>query len=341
MTALPATAAAPGLPVAMTRRRKAAIVVRLLLAEGLNMPLDGLPADLQSTLTRELGQMRYIDGPTLRAVVGEFLEELERIGLVFPGGIDGALDLLDGHINADLLREIRSDRGGAPDPWTQVRAQDPAALIPIAQAESPEVAAILLSKLPTARAAEVLAGLPGDAARRIACAVSKTDNVSPATVEAIGQTLADQIAARPDRAFADPPGERMGAILNLSPAATRTALLDGLQAEDDIFASAVRKAIFTFEDIPARLAPREVPALTRAVAAETLVTALAANPEHPTSKFILENMSRRIADQLTEQIGETGKISTKGAETAQNEIIAVLRDLADAGQITLITAEED
>ena len=208
--ALPHTPAPPAPPpVIFSRRRKAAIIVRLLLSEGASLPLDTLPDDLQAALTAEIAAMRYIDGETLRAVVGEFLTEMERVGLTFPGGVDGALSLLDGHISETAAAGLRAASGEHPaDPWKTIAALETETLIPMVQAESTEVAAVLLSKLATVKAAEILGKLPGAQARRIACAISLTGQVGPETVARIGQTLVEQIASAPQPAFDTPAAAR-------------------------------------------------------------------------------------------------------------------------------------
>ena len=61
----------------LTRRQKAAIVVRFLLNEGAEVPLTELPEALQATLTTQMGAMRYVDRSTLADVVAEFASELE------------------------------------------------------------------------------------------------------------------------------------------------------------------------------------------------------------------------------------------------------------------------
>ena len=48
---------------------KAAIVVRLLLNEGADIPLEELPEPLQAQLTQQMGRMRLVDRQTLGAVV--------------------------------------------------------------------------------------------------------------------------------------------------------------------------------------------------------------------------------------------------------------------------------
>ncbi|MFY8146973.1 MAG: flagellar motor switch protein FliG, partial [Rhodobacter sp.] len=91
----------------MTGRVKAAVIVRLLLAEGAPLPLSSLPEHMQAALTEQIGRMRLVDRTTLGAVVEEFLNELEQVGLSFPGGIEGALTMMDGHISTTAANRLR------------------------------------------------------------------------------------------------------------------------------------------------------------------------------------------------------------------------------------------
>lgn len=114
---------AAGAPIQLSRRAKAAVVVRLLLNEGADIPLEDLPEELQSHLTKAMGQMRTVDRDTLSAVVSEFAEEVERIGLRFPGGIAGALNALEGKISPQTAERLRKEAGvrQAGDPWVRLR----------------------------------------------------------------------------------------------------------------------------------------------------------------------------------------------------------------------------
>ncbi|MCC5975402.1 MAG: flagellar motor switch protein FliG, partial [Rubellimicrobium sp.] len=174
MTSSPAIAH-DGLPL-LTRRRKAAIIVQLLLAEGQTPPLSRLTEDAQIALTRALGDLRLVDRETLHSVAEEFTRDLESVGLTAASGMDGALAAIGAHLSPSAAARLRTElasRDGI-DHWKPVIALSAAELVPIAQSESTEVCAVLLSKLPVARAAELLALLPGDQARRITFAMSRT-----------------------------------------------------------------------------------------------------------------------------------------------------------------------
>ncbi len=329
----------------LTRKQKAAIIVRLLLAEGAVLSLQNLPEALQAELIRQMSDLRYVDRATLKSVIEEFVHEIEDIGLAFPGDIETTLSILDGAISPSTAARMRKMAGVrlTGDPWATIAALDPALLLEVLETESTEIAAVLLSKLKVSVAADLLGQLPGPRARKVAYAVSQTGAIAPDVVERIGRSLADQLGARPPRAFDDGPVERVGAILNASPAATRDDVLDGLDQDDTAFATAVRKAIFTFADIPARITPTDVPKITRDVDQAVLVTALVAATDDlaPVADFILGAISKRMSEQIREEMAERGPVKPKDGEAAMSAIVAQIRALEAAQEIALIPDDDD
>ncbi len=333
-------------PSRLTRRAKAAIVVRLLLNEGADIPLEDLPDALQASLTQQMGAMRTIDRETLASVVEEFAQELDSIGLSFPGGIAGAITALDGKISKQTAERLRKEAGVREmgDPWDRSRGLDAAQLLPMVENESIEVAAVVLSKLKVGLAAELLGMLPGPKARQITYAVSLTSNVAPQAVERIGISLAGQLDNVKVKAFETGPVERVGAILNSSTSLTRDDMLSGLEETDQGFATAVRKAIFTFANIPARVSPRDIPAILRLADQSQLVVALAgaeAAGMKNVFNFILENMSGRMADQLREDVTDAGVVKPSDAEDAMSAFVTVIRDMEADGNLQLNVEEDE
>jgi flagellar motor switch protein FliG len=330
----------------LSSREKAAVIVRLMLAEGAPLPLNSLPEHMQASLAEQMGHMRLVDRETLAEVVTEFLDELQDVGLSFPGGIEGALTMMDGHISPTAANRLRRLAGASAkaDPWDRIMALPGDRLRPVLEEESVEVAAVMLSKLPVPKAAELLGQLQGARARRIAYAISLTGNVDPETVRRIGLSLAAQLDNLPARAFDAGPVERIGAILNNTPQLMRDEVLAGLDQDDAGFAERVRRAIFTFVHIPARLNARDVPKVIRLAEQPTLVTALSAAMTSPetarTADFILNNMSQRMAQALREDMETRGKVKDRDAETAMNDIVGIVRQLEASGDIILVQPDD-
>ncbi|MFV2002630.1 MAG: flagellar motor switch protein FliG [Paracoccaceae bacterium] len=347
-SALPApieqTAAARPGPPRLTGRQKAAIIVRVILADGGDLSLIKLSDAAQTELIYQMAELRHVDHPTMLRVIREFVDKFDGAGLSFPGALDGALSLLDGSISAKTASRIRKTAGlnRHADPWARISGMGGEALLPVMERESIEVGAVILSKLKVSTAAQLLGLMPGERARRITYAVSLTGEISPAVVLQIGHSVAEQLDAQPERAFDDGPVERVGAILNFSLSATREDVLDGLEQADSGFAKEVRKAIFTFANIPDRIDPRDVPKITREVDGVKLVTALAAatGDDEKVTEFILSNMSQRMADQLREEMEEAGDISEVDGEAAMTEVVIAIRELEASGDIFLVAEDE-
>lgn len=328
----------------LTARQKAAIIVRLILAEGEDMDLARLPSGLQTDLAQEMALMGLIDRDTRNAVIAEFCDTLS-IGLSFPGDIDGTLELLDGHLSpgtTDRLRRMAALNGGG-DPWDRIAALSTPLLAELARTEAVEIAAVMFSKLPVPRAAEVFGLLDPALARQIAYAMSLTGMIEAGALRRIGQALIQAADAIPRSALDGKAVDKVGAILNFSTSATRETVLAGLESDDAGFADEVRKTIFTWANIPARIDPRDIARITREVENSVLVKAMAGakGPNQPTVDFLLSGLSSRLADSMREEMEGLGKVSTRDAEEAMDQVVAAIRRMEAAGDLFMIAAEPD
>lgn len=333
----------------MSRRRKAAMIVQMMIAQGRNLSLQELPEEVQLDLTRELSALKIIDRGTVHAVAEEFAQVLEDVGLTAPGSLGRVVDAMSETISPEAAARLKTEeaeRRIAANPWAQISKLEVDDIVPIMQEESIEVAAVVLSKIPVPKAAQVLGKLPGDLARNITFAVSKTSGILPGAVSRIGQAIARAHCMKPAPAFPVTPDTRVGAILDSSGTKTREEVLEGLTNEDPDFADQVRKAIFTFADIATRVKAMDIPNLTRSVNGETLITAMtfalaSGGGEAEAAEFILANMSQRMADQLREDIADRGKIRKSEGEEGMKEVVTAIRETVDAGQMQLIELDDD
>lgn len=328
----------------LTGVQKAAIIVRALIASDTDIPLTGLPQDMQAELAQTLARMRLVDRATMNAVVEEFIDTLEQVGLSFPDNLDAALSLIEGRMDQGTAKRLRAmSRGGdLDDAWMAMELADDETLLAVLRQESQVVAAVLLSKLSTEKAARLLMQLGPDLAQSLALGIAQTEAIGPEAVARIGATLAEQISAKPARAFSVPPKKRVGEILNSSTPEMRDSLLERLESADKVFASDVRKSIFTFKDIADRVQSRDVPVLMRTINDGDMMTMIAANaPEdQPSIAFLLENMSKRAAQTLQDDALTLPPPSAQEHSAAANRIAAAVRSLADTGEITLTSVED-
>ena len=306
----------------MSARTKAAIVVRFLMQEGAEIDLAALPTSLQADLTREIADLRLIDRATLAEVIEEFAHELDSIGLTAQGGLGSALRLLEGKITNDTARRLRQDAGVRlfEDPWGRITQLDEKELLKLLDAETTEIAAVVLSKLDVTKAAALLGEMPGPRARKISFAISQTAGVTPQAVD------------------------RIAAILTAASDDLRDEVMNGLRETDPELAERVLAGVFTFVEIPIHIAAVDVAMAVKTVAQTDMVIALCyanGNGMDEVSEFILGGLSRRMAETIREEIEERGAVKTKEGEAAVTAFVSGVQGQISAGEISFVDLDDD
>ncbi len=325
--------------------QKAAILVQMILADGGKMDLGSLEPAAQMRFATDYASIVRVNRATLDAVVAEFEMQLETAGLEFPENLDDVLGNMEGLLAPDLTHQLR-DRFGLgtdTDPWRAIVEMEPAEIAKMLGLESAYVGALILSKLRPEQANEVLELMEKDLGTAIVMAIANTGAVPPDPVHRIGTRVAAKSTVTTPKAFADTPVIRAASILNAASGVQRDEYLAAFEAKDESFAKQVRKAIFTFADIPGRVSETDVPKFVRAVPAEAMVMALTYAQEElqVVVDYILDNMSKRMAASLREEMVDLGNVATKPGEAAMSQVTSVIRALADDGTLKLVVEEEE
>ena len=87
----------------------------------------------------------------------------------------------------DTARRLRQNAGVRlfEDPWNRIKQLDEKELLKLLDAETTEIAAVVLSKLDVTKAATLLGEMLGPRARKISFAISQTAGVTPQAVDRI------------------------------------------------------------------------------------------------------------------------------------------------------------
>ena len=117
-------------------------------------------------------------------------------------------------------------------------------------------------------------------------------------------------------------------------------MTDEMSGEPSILA---KIKAYKLEEIAERKAVRPYEAVAEAAKsassvrgfADALVAAIASAPEGATATFLLQNLSRRIADQTRDAVQDRGAVAPDDAEAAMAEIVSAIRALEMNGDIRL------
>ena len=122
-------------------------------------------------------------------------------------------------------------------------------------------------------------------------------------------------------------------ILNSLDKELRKSLLTKIEERNAGLGAAIRRKVFSFEDIT-RLAQPDLQRVMREVDSADLPIALK-TMKPPVVKAVLGTMSKRAAESLKEEIEILAPPRPKDVEAAQDRIIAIVRRLEEAEEITL------
>ncbi|MEM7470876.1 MAG: FliG C-terminal domain-containing protein [Pseudomonadota bacterium] len=330
---------------ALAGSQKAAIIVQMVLSQGGSIPLSSLSPNGQARLMRDFVELGRIDKATMENVVADLERDISMVGLSFPASVADALATLESHLNPEVVDNLRGQLGltAPPSPWPQITTLPVEQLIDLIPYEDTKIAAIVLSKLDAEQASELLDRLPPEQATELAFAIQSTKTVSPELLSQVGQIMVKAVPKEKPSAFSDAPALRVANMLNAASPDRRDELLAQLSEKDAVFAADVRSNIFTFADIATRIKDVDILKVTRDVAQEDLVIALAfaKDSDGDACEFILNNMSSRMADALREEIAEATDIDKKQGEAALGKVTSAIRTLSDQGEISILPPPSD
>ncbi len=330
----------------ITKQQKAAILLNVLLSADSAPDLDNVTTGSLKTMVDTMTSFGDVDRRTVDLVILEFLTELQEFGITLSADLEEAFASLKGHVSDKALEKVRNAYVHSPaaDVWQRLASAEIPELQTCLSGEHIQVVATALSKLPSTLSAEILGSMDHVRAREAMLAIINAGDVKPEIIEIIGHGLCESLFKTDGpSSFSKPPVERVGDIMNFAQSELRDQLMEEFNKTDPEQAEAIRKVMFTFPDIPTRLQPRDVSAVTRAVDPETLLRALkGAETEAPEAfEFILSSLATRAADALREELTETEAGKKKDMEAAMTELIVAIRALEGEGTITLIMEEED
>ncbi|MCX7686217.1 MAG: flagellar motor switch protein FliG [Acetobacteraceae bacterium] len=238
---------------------------------------------------------------------------------------------------AQIMEEIRGPAGRTM--WDKLGNVSEAVLANYLKNEYPQTVAVVLSKIRPEHAARVLALLPEPFAMEVIMRMLRMDTVQREALEGVERTLKAEFMSNLARSTRRDAHELMAEIFNNLDRAAETRLLSALEERNRDAAEKIRGLMFTFDDL-ARLDGPGVQALLRAVEKDKLPLALKGASEQIRELF-LRNMSERAARMLREDIAALGPVRLRDVDEAQAAIVALAKDLASRGEISLSDGRDD
>ncbi len=323
--------------------KKAAVLLLSMGAEEAAGILRYMKRSEVEAITVEIAKMKRVE-PTLQdEVLSEFYYLSQADRQIAEGGADLAKEMLerafDDQRAGEIMHRLRSFLQKRP--FEILRKVDATQISALVQDEHPQTIAVILSHTDPAQSAAVLSALPAelqtDVARRIALMGRAAPEVIQEIEALIEQKLSDLAA---DEAGGGGGGLNVIVpILNNTERAAERQIMSSLEEQDPELAENIRNRMFVFENI-VQLDDRAIQKVLRRVDNKTLAMALkGAAPD--ISDRLMKNLSQKAAELLKDDIDVLGPVRIRDVEQAQRELVNIVRQLEDAGEIIISRGEKD
>ena len=287
-------------------------------------------------MTLEIANIRSVTPQVKEAVINEFYELCLAQQYIAEGGIGYAKDLLEKALGSEKAMDVIGKLTASLQvkPFEFVRKTDATQLINFIQDEHPQTIALILSYLAPQQAALIVSALPPERQADVAKRIAVMDRTSPDVIKEVEKVLESKLASLVNQDYTIIGGvDAVVEILNTVDRGTERHIMETLETEDPELAEEIRKKMFVFEDI-LLLDDRAIQRVLRDVENNDIAMALkSANEE--VQNAIFNNVSKRLAVMIKEDMEFMGPVRMKDVEEAQQKIVSIIRKLEDSGEIVI------
>ncbi len=287
-------------------------------------------------LTLEIANTRSVTPQVKESIIDEFYQVCLAQQYIAEGGINYAKELLEKALGQSKALDVINKLTASLQvkPFEFIRKTEASQLLNFIQDEHPQTIALILSYLNPSQAAMIVSALPPDSQADVAKRIAMMDRTSPDVIKEVEKILESKLSSLVNQDYTIIGGvDSVVEILNTVDRSTEKHIMETLEIDEPELADEIRKKMFVFEDI-LLLDDRAIQRVLRDVDNSDLAIALkSANEEVQTAIF--NNLSKRLAVMIKEDMEFMGPVRMKDVEEAQQKIVNTIRRLEDSAEIVI------
>ncbi len=323
-------------------KSRAAILLMTLGEEAASQVLKYIDPQEVQQVGQAMAEIGNISQEEVDAVVESFAADVQHHTSLGIGSEEYLRNILDSALGPDAAKGYieRILQGRNTKGLEALKWMEPEAVADLLREEQPQVIAVVLTHLSRDRAAQVLRGLPTDIQGDVLIRIANLDGVRRSALTDLDEIMERRIAeSRGDQA-SGLGGKRAAAdIIHKVGADLESEIMEKVRAIDDDLGVQIQELMFVFESLR-DVDDRGMQALLREVSSDVLGVALkGADPD--VQEHIYNNMSKRAAEILKEDMEAKGPVRLSEVEEAQKDILTTALKLADEGKIQLGASGEE
>jgi flagellar motor switch protein FliG len=322
----------------ITGLRKTAILMVLLGDEASSNVFRFLQEDEVQEISREISRLGRIESEVADSVLEDFYRLTIAQNFLARGGAEFAKRLLVKAFGQDqskkLLDRLNISLQTTLAGFDSLQKADPAQLSKFIQAEQPQTIALVLAHLNSSQAAALISSLPASLRADVIMRMANLEQISPEIINKITSILEQKIRSLGDFSRESYGGVRAVAeLINRLDTKAAAAILEKMENDNPTLALSIRNLMFVFDDI-LLIDDQGMREIIQRVDKKSLTVALKGCNEDLKTQFF-RNMSSRAVEMLKEDMDVMGPVKVKDVESAQQQIVAIVRKLDEDGIISL------
>jgi flagellar motor switch protein FliG len=287
---------------------------------------------------REVARVSLISTEQSESILEEFYEMAIAHDYVVKGGVEYAKKMLFSAFPLEqakkLYDRLMKSLGSEAANFDALQKADPQQLAKFIHSEHPQTIALILSHLNSSQAAGLLFSLPPEIRADVSMRMAHLDQISPEIINKIAAVIGTKLKSLGEVSREAYGGVRaVSEMFNRLDSNSSKEILDHMENNDPNLVETIRHLMFVFEDL-LLLDQNAVKEILSKVERKILTIALKGTSDQ-LKNHLLGAMSQRGAEMLREDMDALGPIKIKEVEAAQQQIIAVVRQLEAEGVLSL------
>ncbi len=315
---------------------KAATLIISLGTEVSAKIFQGLADDEVEHLSYQISKMKAIPPDDKLEVLKEAGKRVLSNEFSSVGGKDFARKVLEEALGPSKAQELLDNIGTSVDsaPFSTLKGVNINQITSFIRNEKPQTIALILSHLDAAQSAQILQTLPPEQQSEVVLRIATMDQIAPQIINRVEDVIKKQLVSSFNQKLDITGGAKAVAeVLNHVDRGTERTILESIEEKEPELAEEVKKLMFVFEDI-ILVEDRSLQRVLKEVDAHDLALALKASGAEIREK-IFNNISKRAAETISEEIEYMGPVRLKIVEEAQQKIVNVIRRLDEEGEIVI------
>jgi len=321
----------------LTGVQKCAILLIALGEQGSAEILKHLTEDEVQLVSNAIANLPSISAEDAESVLEEFHSVAADAVQVGHGGVGYAKRMLTNAFGPEGSKKHLDrlpEASGKPSHSQELQRLEPQLLARFVRNEHPQTAALILAHLSAAQSAAVLTSMEPPVQADIALRIAKLEKISPAVMGKISAVIGQKLKSVGEIKRESSGGPRAVAeIFNQLESNLSNEILMQIGEENAEIMEAIRQKMFVFADLLSIDANGVKELLARADRRQ-LTVALKGTSEE-IRQHLLKGMSQRGSAMLLEDMEALGPMKMKDVEAAQQQVIAVVRQLESEGVLNL------